>query len=212
MPSQHAPKRKAAKTTDTDADDIQIISVKKLKASPTADSTEAATNAPFKLLVKLDPKFKVFPLDLQSLLQEAYKQTLYTYQAALRQKTLQKSPDTKYKLVAGERARSETLIFTSNVIQHNVLDKNMANAFLMEHLLGIPGLMAEKRGFVQTDTNNNVANPAFLRLHLARQGEIAWGFDADGCLSFYCARVERNSLVERVWYVVRDEVKIEVEE
>lgn len=42
-------------------------------------------------------------------------------------------------------------------------------------------------------------------------GEVGWGLNDEGALSFYFTKVEGKCLVEVVWYVSGGEIKVEEE-
>ena len=67
----------------------------------------------------------------------------------------------------------------------------------------------DKKKFSKTPTREGLVNPAFLDLHSADYGRVAWGVDAEGCVSFYYTMVKDVRFVEVVWYVRKGAVKIE---
>ena len=69
----------------------------------------------------------------------------------------------------------------------------------------------QKPEFVELETQEGLANPEFVQLHCVRAGEVRWGLDVHGCLSLYVPSVVESKLVERVYYVARDEGDEDVE-
>ncbi|KAF2645988.1 hypothetical protein P280DRAFT_465731 [Massarina eburnea CBS 473.64] len=54
--------------------------------------------------------------------------------------------------------------------------------------------------FVYLPTVKDVTNPDFVHLHAVRYGEIGWGFDDQGWLSFYMTEiVEKKGRIEALF-------------
>jgi hypothetical protein len=70
--------------------------------------------------------------------------------------------------------------------------------------------------FVHLATQHSMYNPEFVHLHSVRYGEVGWGFDAAGCLSFYWVEMAGGRSVVGLLFVERgnlfedgEEVKVE---
>lgn len=70
----------------------------------------------------------------------------------------------------------------------------------------------KKTAFVKTEAEGEIKNPEFLEFHSVRRDEIAWGFDANGCLSLHLVFMEQGRLKDYTVFVQRAEGVIKVEE
>ena len=164
----------------------------------------------FQISVTVNSKVDVFPQKLREALQKSYQTACYTHMFALQAGTTPKHHQI-YKIVKGERTRSESFDFTNTVVQHNIFDLGTANIKLLEFLADASRNKLKKMTFMELKTESGLLNPEFIELHSVRHREIGWGFDADGCLSLYHSSIREQKLKEKVWYVTTGGVKLEDE-
>lgn len=164
----------------------------------------------FQISVTVNSKVDVFPQKLREALQKSYQTACYTHMFALQAGTTPK-PHQIYKIVKGERTRSESFDFTNTVVQHNIFDLGTANIKLLEFLADASRNKLKKMTFMELKTESGLLNPGFIELHSVRHEELGWGFDADGCLSLYHSSIREQKLKEKVWYVTTGGVKLEDE-
>ena len=164
----------------------------------------------FQISVTVNSKVDVFPQKLREALQKSYQTACYTHMFALQAGTTPKHHQI-YKIVKGERTRSESFDFTNTVVQHNIFDLGTANIKLLEFLADASRNKLKKMTFMELKTESGLLNPGFIELHSVRHEELGWGFDADGCLSLYHSSIREQKLKEKVWYVTTGGVKLEDE-
>ncbi|CAA9964671.1 hypothetical protein PTMSG1_08030 [Pyrenophora teres f. maculata] len=200
-------KRKAEVT------DLEIMREKKVHKpfKPVVRTqTQKEGDSLFQISVTVHPKLNDFPIALCKRLQKACQAAFHIHMFALQAGTMPRHHQA-YCITTGTRTRSKSIEFQTTVAIANILDLSMANATLLRYFLDSTSIDLSKRTFVVSETVEGVANPEFLELYSVRKGDLGWGFDTDGCLSIYGAKVIDNKLTEKVWYVKSVEVKIEDE-
>jgi hypothetical protein len=202
-------KRKAA---DADSDsDFEIVETRKVKTSrqqTALDLLQQHSDALFQVSVTTHPKFDKFPTALRVALQTTSQSSVYTHLSALSTGTSTPHYQT-YSILTGRRIRGESTTFKTVVQISDILELSTANISLLQFFVTRQKLDLGKKVFVELESMRGVANPKFLEFYTVRKGDLGWGFDDEGCLSLYAAVMREEGLLELVWYVMKDGIKIE---
>jgi hypothetical protein len=143
-------------------------------------------------------------------MENSCKTAFNVYMSTLRNGTAPTHRQT-YRVVYGIRMRSESLAFNTTIHQANILDLNIANMTLLEVFAEKMRKTMQNPVFQQLPTQEGLSNPQFIELYSVRHGEVGWGLDEGGCVSFYKTSVVDKKLREQTWYVEKGTVKLENE-
>ncbi|KAF2003381.1 hypothetical protein P154DRAFT_617668 [Amniculicola lignicola CBS 123094] len=153
-----------------------------------ANDLETAT-----IIVTLPKKYDIYPPGLRAKLSAMYRD-------ALRLEFEEPSaytPKVHYSVREGHFPRLTIDTEIDTLSQHG--SHVVANMQLMDKFMAIDYPVIKGRGkkgaWIELETPTVVANPQFMLLHSIRHGDIGWGFDAHGCLSFHTVQIEGTDLV-----------------
>jgi hypothetical protein len=166
----------------------------------------------------LNPGFAAFPDPIGREVLRLYTATLRENVAHLRAGTVHSSP-WRFSI------REATCVRPSSIFEYVVVDTgihhaSLANVELLKYFLANHGSKLVPRtrntnpaggpepvptSFVHLATQDSMYNPEFVHLHSVRYGEVGWGFDAAGCLSFYWVEMVGGRSVVGVLFVERAE-------
>ncbi|OWY47884.1 hypothetical protein AA0121_g6498 [Alternaria tenuissima] len=128
-----APKTTMKRKEVIDLESYEERAVKKPFIPVTKSLAQREEDMLFQISVTVNSKVDVFPQKLREALQKSYQIACYTHMFALQAGTTPKHHQI-YKIVKGERTRSESLTFTNTIVQHNIFDLGVANIRLLEIL------------------------------------------------------------------------------
>lgn len=150
------------------------------------------TNLPVRVntSVKLDAPYHRLPFPLRNSLEEEYAAALQA------RTTTSNSPTTenqvRYIVHSGHfyRTAHPSARFRPCSRCERYGSAAEANIALLHHIthqhtLSFWDVLVRRCELVQLQSYAELANPDFLYLHSVRRGDIGWGFDIHGCLSFY---------------------------
>jgi hypothetical protein len=161
----------------------------------------------YHIAVVLHNRFETFPMLLRETLQFNYTTTIQSHMKALGVNTITEYKYT-YSIVSEIRVRQFNAETQSIICEDDIPSLSLANTTLLEKFARASKKCLENSSFVQLKTEESIVHPEFVQLHSVRRNEIGWGFDVNGCLSFYLVSKENAKLVEYAIFVQRVDFKV----
>lgn len=182
------------------------------KKQQTSDSKDDGAEAleDYHVQAKLHSDFDIFPVELRRSLQRLYEEDMRTQMDIL---------SSGKRVVQGhnncvmfeKRARQHTPAHgsTMRIIKDNISGLSLANTTLLKWVLHSFKSDADSPTFIKQSSIEGLPNPAYNYTHAVRHGEVGWGADCNGCLSFYAVQMNAGKVDEISTYVKRTPIKIE---